>query len=101
MDYDHDKVDDTFLALLYLTLGEPGAYRSWKAIPWEVTDRLFEKGWINDPQGKAKSVHLTDEGERRCKQLFATMFGKPSDIPVIEVDLPPWVRLPPRHRRRK
>jgi hypothetical protein len=27
-------------------------------------DRLFEKGYILDPRGKAKSVVLTEEGER-------------------------------------
>jgi hypothetical protein len=30
--------------------------RAWKTFAWEITDRLFEKGYISDPKGPAKSV---------------------------------------------
>jgi len=39
-------------------------------------DRLFEKGCILNPRGKAKSVVLTDEGLARAERLFGEMFGK-------------------------
>lgn len=62
MDYDHAKVDDAALALLFLTLGQAGADRSWKGLDWDVLDRLHAKGFIGDPRSKAKSVALTEEG---------------------------------------
>ena len=81
MDYDKDKVDDMALALLYLnSWGEKsGGVRAWKSLAWQITDRLFEKGYISDPKSKAKSIWLTDEGARRSEELFAKHFGlKPS-----------------------
>ena len=39
-------------------------------------DRLFEKGYILDTQGKIKSVVLTEEGLARVERLFGEMFGK-------------------------
>lgn len=76
MKYDQEKVDDTVLALLLLTLHDNG--RAWKGHDWDVLDRLHEKGMILNPVGKAKSVVLTEEGEKRCKELFAKFFGLPS-----------------------
>ena len=76
MDYDQDKVDEAALALLFLTLGAPGPGRAWKCLDWDVSDRLFKKDLISDPRGKAKSVMLTEEGEKRCKELFEKLFGR-------------------------
>lgn len=49
-------------------------WRSWKSFEWNVTDRLYEAGYITDPKGKAKSVVLTPEGLERglalCEELF-------------------------------
>jgi hypothetical protein len=73
MDYDKDKVDEMVLALLFLTLhGDGGA---WKGHDWEAMNRLHTKGMIYDPVGKAKSVVLTEEGERHCEELFRKHFG--------------------------
>ena len=36
MDYDENKVDDAALALLFLTLGEPGERRAWKGLSWDA-----------------------------------------------------------------
>jgi Domain of unknown function (DUF6429) len=72
MTYDEDKVDELELALLYLTLH--GGGRAWKGHDWDALDRLHKKGMISDPVGKAKSVVLTGEGERRCKELFEKHF---------------------------
>ena len=69
-----DKIDDAALALLYLTLHN--GYRAWKGFDWDVLGRLHDKGMIDDPVGKVKSVVFTDEGLERAKELFETMFTK-------------------------
>jgi hypothetical protein len=74
MDYDADKVDEAVLALLYLTLHD-GA-RAWKSFDWEAMNRLYEKGYISNPVGKAKSVIFTEEGLREAERLFQQLFGK-------------------------
>ncbi len=38
-------------------------------------NRLHESGMISDPRSKAKSVVLTEEGERRARELFDQHFG--------------------------
>jgi uncharacterized protein DUF6429 len=69
---DTDRIDDAVLALMYLTLHDCG--RAWKGFDWETTNRLFKKGLISDPVGKAKSVWLSNETQARSKQLFEQMF---------------------------
>ena len=74
---DTNKIDDTVLALLALTLhdvGEHGA-RAWKGHDWDVLNRLYEKDMIYDPVGKAKSVSLTPEGLARSRELFDELFA--------------------------
>jgi len=72
MALDTDKIDDTALALLYLTPHD--GYRAWKGMDWDVLGRLHDKGMIGDPVGKVKSVVFTVEGLERAKQLFTEMF---------------------------
>jgi Domain of unknown function (DUF6429) len=72
MSIDKDKIDDAVLALLYLGLHD--RYRAWKGFDWDAMNRLYEKGFISDPVGKAKSVVFTDEGLRRSEELFRKMF---------------------------
>ncbi len=74
MQIDEDKIDEAALALLYLTLHDK--FRAWKQIDWEITDRLFEKGFIYDPKGKTKSVCFTDEGLAKSEELFKKLFAK-------------------------
>ena len=74
MALDTDKIDGAVLALLYLTLHDD--YRAWKGFDWDALGRLHDKGMIHDPVGKVKSVVFTDEGLRRSKELFETMFTK-------------------------
>ena len=74
MTLDKDKIDDTALALLCLTLHD--GYRAWKGFDWGVLGRLHDKGMIHDPVGKVKSVGFTPEGLERAKELFETMFKK-------------------------
>ena len=68
MSIDKDKIDDAVLALLYLGLHD--RYRAWKGFDWDAMNRLYEKSFISDPVGKAKSVVFTDEGLRRSRKSF-------------------------------
>lgn len=76
---DWEKVEEMTLALMYLTTFDEGlaGARSWKGHAFEVMDRLHERGWIADPKGKAKSVGLTEEGERKSRELFERHFAGP------------------------
>jgi hypothetical protein len=76
-DYDHEKVDEVTLALMYLTLHD--YYHAWKGFDWETLDRLQEKGLIDNPRSKAKSVVLTKEGLERSENLFNKYFGKSNE----------------------
>jgi len=72
VELNEQKVDESALAVLWLTLHEER--RVWKSVDWEVMDRLFDKGFISNPSSRAKSVVLTDEGlaeaERAARKLF-------------------------------
>lgn len=60
---DPDKLSEATLAILGLTAHtDHGTTRAWKGMDWALLDVLFERGWIYDPKGKAKSVLPTDEG---------------------------------------
>lgn len=76
MDYDKDKVDEMALALLFLTsFSDSSGTRAWKGMAWEVMGRLYEKGFIGNPKGMAKSVMLTEEGAKLSEELFIRHFG--------------------------
>jgi hypothetical protein len=47
---------------------------TWKGFDWDAMNRLYEKGLISDPVGKAKSVVFTEEGLHRSGELFRKMF---------------------------
>ena len=75
MDYNKDKVDDMTLALLHLVMfDDKYCTRAWKGFDWETMDRLHEKGYINDPKGKTRSVTVTEEGIKRAEKLFKQFF---------------------------
>ena len=74
MDIDTDKTDEAVLALLYLTLHD--GVRAWKGHDWDALDRLYQKGMIDNPVGKAKSVVLTDEGLAKSERLFRNLFER-------------------------
>lgn len=80
MDYDEEKMDEAVLALLWANafvekVGHMEAWRAWKGVPWEATDRLYEKNLIADPKSKAKSVALTEEGRRSAQEAFEHLFA--------------------------
>ena len=74
MDIDTDKIDEAVLALLYLTLHD--GVRAWKGHDWDALDRLYQKGVIDNPVGKAKSVVLTDKGLAASERLFRKLFER-------------------------
>jgi hypothetical protein len=74
VDIDTDKIDEAVLALLFLTLHD--GVRAWKGHDWDVLDRLYRKGMIGSPVGKAKSVVLTDEGLSESERLFRKLFER-------------------------
>ena len=77
MDFDKDKVDEAVLALLYLTrCDDKFGAAAWKSHDWDALNRLHEKGYIDNPVSKAKSVRLTEEGKAKSEELFRKLFGK-------------------------
>jgi hypothetical protein len=72
-DIDTDRIDDAVLALLWLGRHDG---RTWKSFDWDAMNRLYAKGWISNPVGKAKSVVFTEEGEHRSEELFRKMFDR-------------------------
>lgn len=70
---DTDKLAEATLGLLALTLHD--GYRAWKGIDWDVMDLLHQRGWIEDPRGKAKSVVLTDTGLALAEAMLMKHFG--------------------------
>lgn len=74
METDSNKIDETVLALLYLTLHDGD--RAWKSHDWDAMHRLYEKGFICNPVGKAKSVVMTEKGLQECERLCRQFFAK-------------------------
>ena len=74
MEIDQEKVDDAALALLSMTMDK---YRSaWKQLDWSITNSLHEKGYIEDPVNKNKSLVFTELGEAKAEELFKQLFCK-------------------------
>ena len=73
MTLDNNKIDQAVLALLYLGLHDVD--RVWKGFDWEAMNRLYEKGFISDPRGKAKSVAFTEKGLIEAQQLLQELFA--------------------------
>jgi Domain of unknown function (DUF6429) len=75
MDINTDAIDEAVLALLYLNLHDQ--YRSWKGFDWNALNRLHERGLIENPVNKAKSVVFTVEGLHESERLFEQHFVLP------------------------
>lgn len=74
MDIDTDKLDAAALAILSLTLHDGS--RVWKGIDWDITDRLYQKGLIENPAGRAKSLVLTEQDFELAKHALEEQFSK-------------------------
>jgi hypothetical protein len=71
-----EKLSEVALAILALTMfRDHHVVRAWKGMDWDLLDVLYQKGWIDDPKGRAKSVVLTDEGARLADDLLQRHFG--------------------------
>lgn len=73
-DINAQKLAEAALAILSLTLHGDG--RVWKSLDWDLMNLLHEKGWIVEPRTKAKSVMLTEEGERLAREFLRQHFGR-------------------------
>ncbi len=67
------------LAVLSLTLHQPGPYQAWKGFDWAALDRLHAKGLIDDPKNKNTSVGLTDEGVADAAAALQRVVGRAGD----------------------
>ena len=74
MEPDHEKIEKAVLALMYLSLHD--GHRAWKSFDWETTNRLHEKGFIENPINAAKSIVLTEQGLKEAERLFKELFTK-------------------------
>lgn len=76
---DREKLSQAALAILGLNAFEDHhVVRAWKGMDWDLLDTLFEKSWIADPKGKAKSVVLTDDGAQLAHEFLMKHFGSES-----------------------
>jgi hypothetical protein len=76
-DVDVDKLAEVALALLSLTyFTDHGVPRAWKGLDWDVLDLLYQRGWILDPKGKARSVVLTELGQSLTEGAFRKHFSR-------------------------
>lgn len=69
------RIRDLTLMLLFLTswpeeAGPVEAHRSWKGYPFETLDELADQGLIEGSM-RAKSVWLTEKGEKEARALLA------------------------------
>ncbi|MCO5216855.1 MAG: DUF6429 family protein [Thermomicrobiales bacterium] len=77
MEINTDRIDEAVLALLQLTLHD-GRY-AWKGFDWEVTNRLHEKGYIENPRSSNKSLEFTEEGLAKSERFFRELFMKEAE----------------------
>jgi hypothetical protein len=75
-DLDDVKIDQAVLALLRLGLHD--RVFAWKGFDWAAMQRLHERGYIDDPRGKQKSVVFTPDGLEESEHLLLKLFGKQS-----------------------
>ena len=75
---DEQKIDETVLGLLYLTLHD--GCRAWKSFDWQAMTRLHEKGLIEDPVNKAKSVVLTGKALSKRSGCSRSCSSRNSDF---------------------
>lgn len=74
MELNEQKIDEAALALLYLTLHDYD--RAWKQLDWNITNRLHDKGLLEDPVGRSKSVVFTEEGLKQARLMCEKLFSE-------------------------
>lgn len=83
MEFDNDRIDEAILGLLYLTLHDD--CRAWKGMDWDSLSRLHDKGLIEDPVNKAKSIVFTSAGLEAAERVSTSLFGIYSQSPRIVI----------------
>jgi hypothetical protein len=65
-----------------LQLGRHDGVQTWKGFDWDTLDRLHQKGYIQNPVNKYKSLAFTaaglQESERLLRELFSVQTAPPS-----------------------
>ena len=75
-EFDSERLAEIALAILCLTAStDKVGTRAWKGMDWDVMGLLYERGWIGNPVGKAKSVIVTEEGLEKANQFQEKYFG--------------------------
>jgi hypothetical protein len=77
MNWDFEKIDEAVLALLYLNLHD--GIRAWKSFDWDALDRLHNKGLIDNPVSKNKSIVLTPKGLEVAASMAKRNFSRPAE----------------------
>ena len=71
MEYDKGKVDEVVLALLYLTMFKDGpGWRAWKGQELGRDGSVVCDGVHFRPEGRAKSVVLTEKGAKLARRVI-------------------------------
>jgi hypothetical protein len=74
--FDTEKIDEAVMAVVYLTaFMDRGTTRAWKTVAWDVMDRLYLKGFIEESKAHARSVRLTPAGVARAEAAAARLFA--------------------------
>lgn len=80
MDYDIDKASELALALLYLTLHDKSPFdescSAWKGLDFDVMNYLHERGLIQNPINKNKSVVVTSKGVKKAEAMYNKFLKK-------------------------
>lgn len=71
MNYSDQKIENAVLALLGALEFENG--RAWKRFDFGVMETLFKKGLITNPNTRAESIYLTEDGLAKAKALAAQL----------------------------
>ena len=71
---DTGRIDEAVLALLWYNLRGTGM--AWKGFDWDAMERLYQRGFITNPVGKARSIELTPEGQEEAERLFDALFAR-------------------------
>ncbi len=75
MEHDEGKIDEMVLGAFVLDHFQRwSSMRAWKGQAWAAMERLYKAGYIADPQNKAKSVRMTEEGLEKSRELFERHF---------------------------
>ncbi len=85
---DEDKIEEATLALLYITSFKDShtdmAWRTWKGHDREVMERLYQKGYISNPESESRSVSFSKKGFKKAEKLFSKYFKKKEDRKVVK-----------------